>query len=48
MGCQRGCERRIGVFEKINKKNSGGQVGVRLVEGFRVDVNAMLEVGGGG
>ena len=31
-GGQGGCERRIEVCEKINKKNSGG------VGGFRVDV----------
>ena len=45
---QDGCEQRIEVFEKIHKKEiggGGGQVGVGLV-GVRVDVNAMLGVGG--
>ena len=57
LGGQGGCERRIEVFGKIHeKKNRGGgsgwkgreggdQVGVELV-GVRVDVNAMLGVGG--
>ena len=49
---QRGCERRIEVFEKIQKKKSDGWSGwgVRWGPGwwgFRVDVNAMLGVGGG-
>ena len=54
LGDQGGCERRIEVFGKIHqKKNSGGRGsggegvrwGVGLV-GVRVDVNAMLGVGG--
>ena len=65
-GGQGGCERRIEVFVKIQKKNflvgrgvrlgggwgrvgsGGGQVwgGVWLVGGVKVDVNAMLGVGG--
>ena len=57
-GGQGGCERRIEVFVKIHtKKNRGGGeggsvaegsggVGVGLVGGVRVDVNAMLGVGG--
>ena len=53
-GGQGGCERRIEVFGKIHKKKKfgggvgrgGGQVGVGLVGGVRVDVNAMLGVGG--
>ena len=49
VGGQGGCERRIEVFGKIHKKNRGevgrGGVGVGLV-GVRVDVNAMLGVGG--
>ena len=58
-GGQGGCERRIEVFVKIQKekniffgggggreeRGSGGAVG--LVGGVRVDVNAMLGVGGG-
>ena len=53
---QGGCERRIEVFGKIRKKNfgggggGGGGGGVRLGGsgwwGVRVDVNAMLGVGG--
>ena len=51
MGGQEGCERRIEVFGKIHKKiggsgGGGGQVRVGLVGGVRVDVNAMLGVGG--
>ena len=51
LGGQEGCERRIEVFGKIHKKiggsgGGGGQVGVGLVGGVRVDVNAMLGVGG--
>ena len=55
MGGQGGCERRIEVFGKIHKKKSeggglgsgGGQVGGgRVGVGVRVDVNAMLGVGG--
>ena len=53
VGGQGGCERRIEVFGKINKKKHsgggigmGGQVGGRVGWGVRVDVNAMLEVGG--
>ena len=67
LGGQGGCERRIEVFGKIHKKNSGGgqemvrwggggrvdgggQEGVRwggrVDGGVRVDVNAMLGVGG--
>ena len=53
VGVHGGCERRIEVFGKIHKKNrrgvSGGK-GVRWVGsgwwGVRVDVNAMLGVGG--
>ena len=53
-GGQCGCERRIEVFEKIKKiggrgSDGGSGGGVRLVGGgggFRVDVNAMLGVGG--
>ena len=39
-GCQRGCERRIEVFVKIQKKIGGprGRVG-----GVRVDVNEELK-----
>ena len=49
-GGQGGCERRIKVFVKIQKKifffgGGGGQVGGR-VGWARVDVNAMLGVGG--
>ena len=48
MGGQGGCERTIEVFEKIHKKKSGGGSSGRigLVGGVRVDVNAMLGVGG--
>ena len=53
VGCggQGGCERRIKVFVKIQKKNWGGGVGGGWVPdpglgGVRVDVNAMLGVGG--
>ena len=42
LGGQGGCERRIEVFVKIKKKKKWG--GVR--RGVRVDVNAMLGVGG--
>ena len=49
-----GCERRIEVFEKIQKKNRGGggggsgvRWGGRVGGGIRVDVNAILGVGGG-
>ena len=58
-GGQGGCERRIEVFVKIQKKKfffwGGGPVGVRVEgvrwggvggAGVRVDVNAMLGVGG--
>ena len=54
-GGQGGCEHRIEVFWKIHKKKigggirrEGGQVGVGLAGGggVRVDVNAMLGVGG--
>ena len=55
-GEQGGCERRIEVFGKIHKKNrggvgsGGGQVGGGAGwwggGGVRVDVNAMLGVGG--
>ena len=55
VGGQGRCERRSEVFVKIQKQNWGGEVGsggggqrgggVGLV-GFRVDVNAMLGVGG--
>ena len=42
MGGQGGCERRIEVFVKIQKKkNLGGGVG--LVGGVRVDVNEELK-----
>ena len=52
LGGQGGCERRIEVFGKIHEKKSGGikrgggQVGGRVGGGVRVDVNAMLGVGG--
>ena len=50
-GGQGGCERRIEVFGKIHPKKSGGggQVGGRVGGGgggVRVDVNAMLVLGG--
>ena len=52
-GGQGGCERRIEVFGKIHKTKSGGGVasggGFRwgwAWSGVRVDVNAMLGVGG--
>ena len=52
VGDQGGCERRIEVFWKIHQKKSGGgregrgiKWGVGLV-GVKVDVNAMLGVGG--
>ena len=53
-GGQGGCERRIEVFfGKFTQKNRGvggregrGQVGGRFGGGVRVDVNAMLGVGG--
>ena len=44
-GGQGGCERRIEVFGKIHKKKSGGgREGSG--GGVRVDLNAMLGVGG--
>ena len=49
LGGQGGCERRIEVFGKIHKKKSGGGSGgggVGLVGGVRMNVNAMLGVGG--
>ena len=51
MGCQGGCERRIKVFVKIQKKIWGGVGGQLGGAGWwggwaRVDVNAMLGVGG--
>ena len=45
-GGQDGCERRIESFEKIQKKKSGGGQVRGSGWGFRVDVNAMLGVGG--
>ena len=49
-GGQGGCERRIEVFVKIHTKkiSGGGGEGVRWAGrvGVRVDVNAMLGVGG--
>ena len=52
-GGQGGCERRIEVFGKIHKKWGGGSVakgvslgGGQVGGGVRVDVNAMLGVGG--
>ena len=50
-GGQGGCERRIEVFWKIQKKKSGGREGRGQVVGrfggaVRVDVNAKLGVGG--
>ena len=50
-GGQGGCERRIEVFGKIQKKiggvgSGGGQVGGSGWWGVRMDVNAMLGVGG--
>ena len=46
-GGQGGCERRIEVFEKTQKKigGVGGSGGGSGWWGFRVDVNAMLGVG---
>ena len=53
LGGHGGCERRIEVLGKIHQKKSGGggregrgQVGGRVGGGVRVDVNAMLGVGG--
>ena len=50
MGGQGGCERRIEVFVKIQKKNGGGGFGGGSVGGgrgrvggFRVDVNNELK-----
>ena len=43
---QGGCERRIEVFGKIHKKKSGGSGGGSGWWGVRVDVSAMLGVGG--
>ena len=45
MGGQGGCERRIEVFVKIQKKIGGGGVlgGVRFGGGVRVDVNEELK-----
>ena len=40
-GCQVGCERRIEVFVKIQKKWGGGGLGEG--GGFRVDVNEELK-----
>ena len=40
-GAQGGCERRIEVFVKIQKKNGGGDRG--RVGGVRVDVNSELK-----
>ena len=47
-GGQDGCERRIEVFGKIHKKKfkGGGSVAEGVRWGVRVDVNAMLGVGG--
>ena len=48
LGGQGGCERRIYVFAKIQKKNGGvggGRVGGQVGGGVRVDVTAMLWVG---
>ena len=49
-GGQGGCERRIKVFVKIQKKNGGGNRWRGRVGGVggwvMVDVNAMLGVGG--
>ena len=42
LGGQGGCERRIEVLRKFKKKSEGGGGGGRI----RVDVNAVLEVGG--
>ena len=48
-GGQGGCERRIEVLGKIHQKNrGGGQMGGWVGGGVRVDVNAMLGVGGVG
>ena len=41
MGGQGGCERRIGVFLKIQKRGGVGSVGSRW--GVRVDVNEELK-----
>ena len=42
-GGQGGCERRIEVFVKIQKKNGGGVGGRGRVGGVRVDVNEELK-----
>ena len=43
-GCQGGCERRIEVFVKIQKRNwgGGGRGGGSRVGGVRVDLNEEL------
>ena len=47
-GGQGGCERRIEVFGKFKKKKNRGELGVGgRWGGIKVDVNAMLGVGGG-
>ena len=46
-GGQGGCERRIEVFAKIHQKIRGGvRWGWSGLGGVRVDVNAMLGIGG--
>ena len=45
-GGQGRCEQRSEVFVKIQKKKKMGGGGVRLVGGVRVDVKAMMGVGG--
>ena len=42
-GGQGGCERRIEVFVKIQKKIGGGEGGRGRVERVRVDVNEELD-----
>ena len=42
-GSQGGCERRIEVFEKIQKKKWGGGGGGIRFQGVRVDVNEELK-----
>ena len=42
-GCQDGCERRIEVFVKIQKKMGGGGPGSGWGGGVRVDVNEELK-----
>ena len=42
VGGQDGCERRIEVFVKIQKKNGGGSGG-RVGGGVRVDVNGEVK-----